>query len=40
MDQQQPRPFVRQMIRQAVEALGGKTTNVKVRDWVLRQYPV
>ena len=32
-------PYVRQMIREAVEALGGRTTNVAVRDWVLQKYP-
>ena len=33
------RPPVWQMVREAVEAMGGKTTNVAVRDWVLRHYP-
>ena len=32
-------PYVWQMIREAVEALGGKTTNVAVRDWILDKYP-
>ncbi len=32
-------PYVREMIREAVEALGGRTTNVAVRDWVLQKYP-
>ena len=27
------------MIREAVEALGGNTTNIAVRDWVLKKYP-
>ncbi len=27
------------MVREAVEALGGKTTNVAVRDWILQKYP-
>jgi endonuclease len=35
----QPRPFVWKMIREAVEALGGSTTNVAVRDWILERYP-
>lgn len=34
-----PQPPVRQMIREAVEALGSPTTNVAVRDWVLGHYP-
>jgi RecB family endonuclease NucS len=33
------RPPVREMVRQAVEALGGDTTNVAVRDWILSNYP-
>ena len=32
-------PPVWQMVRAAVEALGGKTTNVAVRDWILEHYP-
>jgi hypothetical protein len=35
----QPRSFVWQMIREAVEALGGSTANVAVRDWILERYP-
>src|SRR5262245_17936435 len=35
----QPRPFVWQMIREAAHALGGATTNVAVRDWILDRYP-
>jgi len=27
------------MVREAVQALGGDTTNVAVRDWILRKYP-
>lgn len=27
------------MVREAVEALGGKTTNIAVRDWILKKYP-
>ncbi len=27
------------MIREAVEALGGKTTNAAVRDWIMEYYP-
>ena len=33
------KPTVWQMVREAVEALGGKTTNVAVRDWILEHYP-
>ncbi len=33
------RPYVWQMVREAVEALGGQTTNVAVRDWILQRYP-
>ena len=33
------KPFVWQMVKEAVEALGGKTTNVAIRDWILSQYP-
>lgn len=32
-------PPVRQMIREAVEALGSPTTNVAVRDWIEARYP-
>ena len=32
-------PTVMQMIKEAVEAFGGKTTNLAVRDWVLKKYP-
>jgi len=35
----QPRPFVWQMIREATVALGGSTTNVAIRDWILGHYP-
>lgn len=34
-----PTPSVREMIREAVEALGSPTTNVAVRDWVEARYP-
>ncbi|MFN8007523.1 MAG: hypothetical protein U0V70_10965 [Terriglobia bacterium] len=27
------------MVKEAVEALGGKTTNVAVRDWIQKKYP-
>ncbi|NQT82050.1 DUF91 domain-containing protein [bacterium] len=33
------KPPVWKMIREAVEALGGKTANVAVRHWVLQRYP-
>ncbi len=36
---EQSRPPVWQMIREAMEALGSDTTNVAVRNWIIRQYP-
>lgn len=33
------KPPVWKMVREAVEALGGKTSNVAVRDWILQKYP-
>jgi endonuclease len=33
------KPPVWKMVKEAVEALGGKTTNVAVRDWILKKYP-
>jgi hypothetical protein len=33
------KPTVWQMVREAVEALDGKTTNVEVRNWILEHYP-
>jgi hypothetical protein len=35
----QRRPYVWQMIREAVQALDGTTTNTAVRDWILARYP-
>jgi hypothetical protein len=32
------KPTVWKMVKE-VEALGGKTTNVAVRDWILKKYP-
>jgi len=32
-------PYVREMVREAVEALGGRATNIAIRDWVLTRYP-
>ena len=32
-------PYVREMVREAVEALGGRASNVAVRDWILTRYP-
>lgn len=32
-------PFVRLMLREAVECLGSPTTNVAVRDWIEGRYP-
>ena len=34
-----PYPPVRQMLREAVEALGSPTTNVAVQDWIQATYP-
>lgn len=34
-----PQPTVSQMVREAVAALGGSTTNAAVRDWILQKYP-
>ena len=39
MNEQPKPPPVWQMIREAVDALGGDTTNVAVRDWVEQHYP-
>lgn len=36
---QRGRPPVWRMVKEAVEALGGRTTNVAVRDWILKKYP-
>ena len=33
------RPAVWRMVKEAVEALGGKTTNIAVRDWIEKKYP-
>ena len=33
------KPPVREMVKEAVQALGGDTTNVNVRDWILEHYP-
>lgn len=35
---QQPKPPVWKIVKEAVEAMGGKTTNVAVRDWILERY--
>jgi hypothetical protein len=35
----QQRPPVWKMVKEAVEALGGTTTNIAVRDWILKKYP-
>jgi hypothetical protein len=34
-----PRPYVWQMVQEAVNALGGETTNVAVRNWIQEHYP-
>lgn len=33
------RTYVWQMVKEALAALGGSTTNVAVRDWILKHYP-
>lgn len=33
------KPPVWKMVKEAVEALGGTTTNIAVRDWILKRYP-
>ncbi|HON10238.1 MAG TPA: hypothetical protein PLE24_05175 [Chitinispirillaceae bacterium] len=35
----QPKPLVWQMIKEAVEVHGNRTTNLAVRDWILEHYP-
>ncbi|MFN8007520.1 MAG: endonuclease NucS [Terriglobia bacterium] len=35
----QVKPPVWKMVKEAVEALGGKTTNIAVRDWIQKKYP-
>ena len=32
-------PYVREMMREAVEALGSPTTNTAVQDWIAERYP-
>jgi hypothetical protein len=32
-------PTVREMVKEAVEALGGSAANVAVRDWIQQKYP-
>jgi endonuclease len=34
-----PKPFVWQMIKEAVESQGNKATNIVARDWILEKYP-
>jgi hypothetical protein len=33
------RPTVSKMLREAIESLGGRASNVQVKQWVLRKYP-
>ena len=35
----QPKPFVWQMIREAVEVHGNRTTNMDVKEWMHERYP-
>ncbi|MDG5814334.1 endonuclease NucS [Chitinispirillales bacterium ANBcel5] len=39
MEKQQPKPFVWQMIKEAIEVHGNKSTNMEVKEWVLKHYP-
>jgi hypothetical protein len=32
------KPPVWKMVKEAVEAIGGTTTNIAVRDWILKKY--
>jgi hypothetical protein len=34
-----PKPFVWQMIREAVEVHGNKSSNIAIRDWICEHYP-
>lgn len=38
-DGQQGRPPVWRMVREAIDAFGGKATNSEIRDWILQRYP-
>ena len=33
------KPYVWQMIRQVIDALGPETTNGAVREWILERWP-
>lgn len=33
------KPPVWKMVKEAVEAIGGTTTKIAVRDWILKKYP-
>ncbi len=33
------KPLVRQMVHEAMESMGGKATNMAVRDWILEHHP-
>lgn len=35
----QAKPPIWKMVKEAVESLGGKTSNIAVRDWILKKYP-
>ncbi|MFW6245661.1 MAG: endonuclease NucS domain-containing protein, partial [Fibrobacterota bacterium] len=37
--EKQPKPFVWQMIKEAVEVHGNRSTNIDVKNWVLENYP-
>lgn len=34
----QPKPFVWQMVKEAVEVHGNKSTNIAIRDWIMEHY--
>ncbi|HEX4211915.1 MAG TPA: endonuclease NucS domain-containing protein [Candidatus Dormibacteraeota bacterium] len=39
MEDARTKPIIRVRLREAIDALGGKTTNSALRDWVLERYP-
>lgn len=39
MDEEQARPFIWQMMREGMKALGSPTTNVALRDWIMERFP-
>lgn len=35
----EPRPFIREMLKEGIQELGGAASNTELRDWVLEKYP-